>query len=134
MNLKNISWTKEVVEEWLAIAARVERVKPQVRPQGYRNCTLIVLRGLFGDLITDTEAKNRFKPTPEQNTMWEIVMLDWFKLIDSTDDKKIVWLHANGMGWVRIGKRFHLSRQTTANRYNRTIEALAKDLSRLYNF
>ncbi len=133
MNLRKISWTKQTVEEWLVIAAKVERVKPPVKPQGYQNCTLIALRGLFGNLILDPEARNRFRPTPEQNTVWEIVMLDWFKLIDSTEDKKIVWLHANGMGWVRIGKRFHLSRQTTANRYNRAIEALARDLSRLYN-
>lgn len=130
MNLDNISWTSELVEEWLQTAAMVNRSMPCVGPQGYRSCTLTVVRSFFEILQADIPEKQKITPTREQRSMWEIVMLYWMNKIDSDENKKIVWLHSCGMGWVKIGQKYGLSRQTVADRYKRTIKALTSELNR----
>lgn len=130
MNFNNITWTFETVEEWLQIAANVDRVMPRVGPTGYHSCTFMVIRSFFENLQAEIGEKPKFVPTSEQISIWETVMLHWINLIDSAENKKIVWLHSCGMGWVKIGKKYSLSRQTVANRYERTIKALTTELNR----
>lgn len=134
MNLSNIVWTSDIVEEWLQNAARVERVLPPVGPR-MATPKLTYIRNWIEMLWDEMRANEdkpapRFQPTNEQVSMWEEVVLRWFALIDSEKDKKILWWHACGMGYVRISKRLGISRQTATNRYKRALEDLARALNR----
>lgn len=88
MNLNNITWTFETVEEWLQIAANVDRVMPRVGPAGYHSCTFMVIRSFFENLQAEIGEKPKFVPTSEQISIWENVMLHWINLIDSAENKK----------------------------------------------
>ena len=133
MNLSQIKWTSELVMEWLDIAARVDKSLPPVKMPKVTGQKWDVLREWYELLWDDDkDIKSQWHPTNEQISMWEEVVLRWFKLIDTNTDKKIVWMHAAGMGWVKIGKKLHLSRQTVAIRYNKTIDNMVKQLTVLY--
>lgn len=134
MNLSQIKWTEEKVIEWLSIAAMVDKSLP---PVGIRKVTgqkWNVMREWYELLWDDDkeDIKPRFNPTNEQISMWEQVVLRWFLLIDNPIDKKIVWMHACGQGWVQIGKTLHRSRQSVASHYQKAIETLVEKLTILY--
>lgn len=134
MDISKIVWSPELVEEWLEIAAMVERSLPPVYKKGYSGPKWQVLREWYELLWDDTEEqKPQIRPTNEQVSIWEEVVLRWFRFVDSDKDKKIIWLRAMGAGWARIGKKVDLSRQTVAARHRRVIEQLASDLTSLYH-
>ena len=134
MNLSQIKWTPELVIEWLNIAARVDKSLPPVQMPKVTGQKWDVLREWYELLWDDdkSDVQPKWQPTNEQISMWEEVVLRWFKLIDTNTDKKIVWMHAAGLGWVKIGKKVHLSRQTVAMRYHKAIDNLVKQLIPLY--
>lgn len=134
MNIGNVAWTAEIVEEWLCVAAQVERALPPVGPRMAKP-RLIIVRDwteMFWDELHDKEDKPepRFQPTNGQVSQWEEVVLRWLPLVDSAKDTKILWWRACGMSWSRIGKRLELERHTIANRHKRALEDLAKLLNR----
>lgn len=134
MNISNIVWTSELVEEWICIAAQVERVLPPVGPRMAQSRMVFVRNWqemLWDDLRDDADKpKPRFQPTNEQISQWEEVVLRWLPIVDSAKDMKILWLRAGGMSWSRIGKKMELERHTIANRHKRALEYLAKALNR----
>ena len=137
MNVGSIVWTAELVEEWICIAAQVERVLPPVGPLMARP-RLILIRDwqeILWDALRDDEDKPepRFQPTNEQVSMWEEVVLRWLPMVDSAKDTKILWWRACGKSWSRIGKKLGLERHTIANRHKRALEDLAKALNRKKN-
>ena len=130
----NITWTPAVVEEWLKIAAMVDKSLPPVRPSKVLGQKWDIVREWY-ELLWDTDTsdiKPHMQPTNEQVSMWEEVVLRWFRLIDNTTDKKIVWLRACGVSWTKIGKKVHLSRQSVALHHKNAIDALAKKVGILY--
>ncbi len=130
----NIRWTPEIIEEWLQVAALVDKSLPPVRPSMVVGAKWNIVREWY-ELLWDTDAtdaKPRFHPTNEQVSMWEEVVLRWFGLIDDTIDKKIVWLRACGVSWVKIGKKVHLSRQSVALHYKNAIDDLVNKVEILY--
>jgi hypothetical protein len=134
MNLSIIKWTPELVMEWLNIAAKVDKSLPPVKMPKVTGQKWDVLREWYELLWEDdvSDVKPKWQPTNEQISMWEEVVLRWFKLIDSNTDKKIVWMHAAGMSWVKIGKKVHLSRQSVAAHHEKTINKLVEQLVSLY--
>ena len=134
MNLSQIIWTSENVIEWLDIAANVDKSLPPVQMPKVTGQKWDVLREWYELLWDDdkSDIQPKWQPTNEQISMWEEVVLRWFKLIDSNTDKKIVWMHACGKSWVKIGKIVHLSRQSVASHYQKTIDELTKKLTNLY--
>ena len=134
MNLSQIIWTSENVIEWLDIAANVDKSLPPVQMPKVTGQKWDVLREWYELLWDDdkSDIQPKWQPTNEQISMWEVVVLRWFKLIDSNTDKKIVWMHACGKSWVKIGKIVHLSRQSVASHYQKTIDELTKKLTNLY--
>lgn len=130
MNIKNITFTFELVEEWLQIAANVEKAMPPIKPLGFPPCSLVVIRSVMEILEMETPKKPKFRPSREQMDIWEEVVLNWFNLIDSIENRKIVWLRSCGMGWARIAEKFGLSRQTVANRYKCSINELLENLGK----
>ena len=80
----------------------------------------------------DTEdLKPRIQPTNEQISMWEEVVLRWFRMIDSDKDKKIIWLRSCGLSYPRISKKLGISRQTIIARYQTALERLVQNLNKL---
>ena len=133
MNRSNIVWTPELVKEWLEVTVKVERAQPPVGPRMARP-RMIIIRGwleLLWDELDEDERKReqRFRPTGEQVSMWEEVILRWYPLVDSGKNKKILWLRSGGMGMRRIGKVVGLSRQTTTHRYNSALANLVWQLN-----
>ena len=134
MNYNQIEWTTNCVEDWLKLAALVDKSLPPVKLPKVSGQKWDVIREWY-ELLWDTDTtdiKPYFQPTNEQISMWEEVVLRWFKLIDSNTDKKIVWMHAAGMSWVKIGKKVHLSRQSVAAHHEKTINKLVEQLVSLY--
>lgn len=134
MNLSQIKWTSELVIEWLDIAAKVDKSLPPVQIPKVTGQKWNIIREWYELLWDDDDKDTRLQwhPTNEQISMWEEVVLRWFKLIDSNTDKKIVWMHAAGKSWVKIGKIVHLSRQSVASHYQKAIDDLVKKLTTLY--
>lgn len=134
MNLSQITWTTELVEEWLSIAANVEKCLPPVKLPKVTGQKWDIIREWYEFLWEDEdrEIRPQWQPTNEQVSMWEEVVLRWFKLIDSNTDKKIIWMYSCGSNWVKIGKKVHLSRQSVALHYHKTINSLTNKLNRLY--
>ncbi len=134
MNLSQIKWTSELVIEWLDIAAKVDKSLPPVQIPKVTGQKWNIIREWYELLWDDDDKDTRLQwhPTNEQISMWEEVVLRWFKLIDSNTDKKIVWMHSAGKSWVKIGKIVHLSRQSVASHYQKAIDDLVKKLTTLY--
>lgn len=133
MNLSNITWSPEIVQEWFEIAAKVERVLPSVGPK-MTQARLMVTRdwlNLLWDELDEDEKRRepRFHPTNEQITQWEIVVLRWLPLLSDARDKKILWWRACGMGWARIAKKLHFERHTGMRRHKQALEELARKLN-----
>lgn len=133
MNLEQV-WTVEIVEEWICIAAQVERVLPRVAPK-MSSVHLPIIKDWqeqLWDLLRDEDdkPKPRFQPTNEQVSMWEQVVLRWLPLVDSKKDMKILWWRGCDMSWNRIGKKLDIERHTVANRHKRVLEDLTKALNR----
>ena len=127
-------WDVETVKYWLDIAAAVDKVLPPVQMPKVTGQKWDIIREWYELLWdTDKDAAPRFQPTNEQISMWEEVVLRWFKLIDSDKDKKIVWMRACGISYTKIGRKLGLSRQTLTSRYNHAIEQLTKSLNNLYH-
>jgi hypothetical protein len=137
MNLKSIEWTPELVAEYLNVAARTERALPPVYHKGPAGRRLNYVRTwieLLWDKLDDDKPAPKFQPTNEQVSEWEEIVLRWLPLVDSSTDKKILWLRACEMGWRRIGLKVGgLSRQTTSIRYRRALEDLTKSVIALYH-
>ena len=134
MNLSTIKWTPELVTEWLNIAAKVDKSLPPVQMPKVTGQKWDVLREWYELLWDDdkSDIQPKWQPTNEQISMWEEVVLRWFKLIDTNTDKKIVWMHAAGMSWVKIGKKVHLSRQSVAAHHEKAINKLVIQLVSIY--
>ena len=135
MNLEQIQWTPSLVEEWLKIAAMVDKSLPPVRMPKVSGQKWDIIREWYELMWDDDTAdiKPTFQPTNEQVSMWEEVALRWFKLIDSDTDKKIVWMRACGMTYKKINRKVGLSRQTLTKRYQNTIDTLAVSLNHFYH-
>ena len=129
----NIKWTPSIIEDWLKVAAMVDKSLPLVRPSKVVGQKWDIVREWYEYLWDkDDDIKPRIQPTNEQVSMWEEVVLRWFKLIDNTIDKKIVWMRACDMSWSRIGKKVHLSRQSVALHHKNTLQDLANKVCTLY--
>lgn len=133
MNLSNTIWTPELVQEWLEIATKVERVLPPVGPRIAASRMIVVrdwLNLLWDELDEEEKSKEpRFQPTNEQITQWETVVLRWFPLLADGRDKKILWWRARGMGWTRIAKKLHFERHTGMRRHKQALEELTRKLN-----
>ena len=104
MSTEQKKWDVEKVKYWLRIAVLVDKALPPVMPPKVSGQKWDILREWY-ELLWDKDIEDvrmRLQPTNEQVSMWEEVVLRWFKLIDSDKDKKIIWLHACGISFPKI--------------------------------
>lgn len=133
MNLSNIIWSSEIVQEWFEIAVKVERALPSVGPR-MATPRLMVARdrlNLLWDELDEEEKRKEphFQPTNEQITQWEIVVLRWLPLLSDARDKKILWWRACGMGWARIARKLGFERHSGMRRHKQALEELVRKLN-----
>ena len=133
MSTEQKKWDVEKVKYWLKIAVLVDKALPPVMPPKVSGQKWDILREWY-ELLWDKDIEDvrmRLQPTNEQVSMWEEVVLRWFKLIDSDKDKKIIWLHACGISFPKISKKIGLSRQTIIARHKVSLERLVDSLNNL---
>ena len=132
MKITRKEWNRELVEEWLQIAALVDQSLPPVYHKGATKQRIEIQRTL-AELLWDTDdikkRHPRWQPTSHQRSMWEEVILCWFPLIGDGNDKKIVWLYSTGIDYKRIAKIVKFSRITVSKRYNKAVERLVSALN-----
>ena len=77
-------WDVDTVKYWLSIAAMVDKALPPVTPPRVSGQKWDILREWY-ELLWDKDQHDtriRIQPTNRQVSMWEEVVLRWFKLID----------------------------------------------------
>lgn len=125
-------WTIDIIEEWLQIAALVDKALPPVYRKGVSGQRYDIQR-TWVELLWDAEdLKDRtpkWEPTNQQISMWEEVILRWLPRIKSGTDRKILWLRSAGGKWTRIGKVVNITRGTVAKRYIKALTELAEILN-----
>jgi hypothetical protein len=127
------TWRPEIVEEWLQIAAKVDRIMPRPGP---RMATPRIVSApdwisLLWDKLSDDKPAPKFQPTNEQVSQYEEVVLRWFHLIPDPRDKKIVWMKSCGVSLRRMQKMLGIERHQISMRYKNAISALVKKLNSL---
>ena len=126
-------WDVDTVKYWLSIAAMVDKALPSVMPPRVSGQKWDILREWY-ELLWDKDQNDtriRIQPTNRQVSMWEEVVLRWFKLIDSDKDKKIIWFRACNMSFPKISKKLGISRQTIIARYKTALERLVYTLNNM---
>lgn len=135
MNLLKIVWTAEVVEEWLDIAVKVDRILPRPGPRMAKMRfpeTPQDLSSLLWDELVGEIPESKFQPTNEQVSMYEEVVLHWLPMVADLMDRKILWLRACGCSWPRVAKIVHSERHLVSGFYKSAVENLAKKLALYY--
>ncbi len=133
MNKNESKWTIEIVEEWLQIAALVDRALPPVYHKGVSGQRYDIQRTwieLLWDVEEIKERTPRWEPTSQQITMWETVILRWLPKIKSSLDRKILWMRSAGGNWTRIGKVVNMTRGTVAKRYVKALNEMSDILNK----
>lgn len=111
--------TIEEVKQDLETAAYVERLLPPVRAPKYRNCMPDIIY-TPQELIFMEERPLKIRPTQEQITLWERVVLEWLPVL-SLDERRLVWKRANRIPWKLLCREYGVSRQMLAIRYDKAI-------------
>ena len=94
--------TIEQIKRDLETAAYVDRLLPSVKAPKYR-CRLI-----------------KVKPTQEQISLWERVVLEWLPIL-SINDRRLVWKRANHIPWKLLSYEFGIHRSNLSHRYERAL-------------
>ena len=111
--------TIEEVKQDLETAAYVERLLPPVRAPKYRNCMPDIIY-TPQELIFMEKRPLKIRPTQEQITLWERVVLKWLPVL-SLDERRLVWKRANRLPWKLLCREYGVSRQMLAIRYDKAI-------------
>ena len=59
----------------------------------------------------------KVKPTQEQISLWERVVLEWLPIL-SINDRRLVWKRANRIPWKLLCREFGLERTEMWRRYH----------------
>ena len=111
--------TIEEVKQDLETAAYVERLLPPVRAPKYRSCMPEIIY-TPQELIFMEKLPLKIRPTQEQITLWERVVLKWLPIL-SLDERQLVWKRANRIPWKLLCREYGVSRQMLAIRYDKAI-------------
>lgn len=115
MKVKSIDEIKDILET----AAYVDRLLPAVRTPKYRCCMPEIIYTPQEIAFMDRRPV-RPRPTQEQVSLWEKVILDWLPLL-TVDEKKLVWKRANRIPWKLLCREFGVSRQQLWLKYDKAL-------------
>lgn len=114
--------TIEQIKKDLETAAYVERLMPPVRPPKYR-CWLLEIVYTPQEITFMDRRPVRPKPTQEQISIWEKVVLEWLPLLPARE-ARLVWKRANHIPWKLLSFDFDIERSQLCKIYRNAINKI----------
>ena len=108
--------TIEQIKQDLETAAYVDRLLPSVKAPKYRCCMPEIIYTPQELMFMDRRLL-KIKPTQEQISLWERVVLEWLPIL-SINDRRLVWKRANRIPWKLLCREFGLERTEMWRRYH----------------
>ena len=108
--------TIEQIKQDLETAAYVDRLLPPVKAPKYR-CFMPEIIYTPQELMFMDRRLLKVKPTQEQISLWERVILEWLPIL-SINDRRLVWKRANRIPWKLLCREFGLERTEMWRRYH----------------
>ena len=108
--------TIEQIKQDLETAAYVDRLLPPVKAPKYRCCMPEIIYTPQELMFMDRRLL-KVKPTQEQISLWERVVLEWLPIL-SINDRRLVWKRANRIPWKLLCREFGLERTEMWRRYH----------------
>ena len=108
--------TIEQIKQDLETAAYVDRLLPPVKAPKYR-CFMPEIIYTPQELMFMDRRLLKVKPTQEQISLWERVVLEWLPIL-SINDRRLVWKRANRIPWKLLCREFGLERTEMWRRYH----------------
>ena len=108
--------TIEQIKQDLETAAYVDRLLPPVKAPKYR-CFMPEIIYTPQELMFMDRRLLKIKPTQEQISLWERVVLEWLPIL-SINDRRLVWKRANRIPWKLLCREFGLERTEMWRRYH----------------
>ena len=103
-------------------AISVIRKLPPVRVQGYFNNWPEVFYSRAE--IRDMDQKKKFyPPTPEAISKMEET-IGWLSLLNTSEERKMLLMRANGIPWDEICKNFGICRSAANKRYQKSLKTI----------
>ncbi len=115
MKVKSIDEIKDILET----AAYVDRLLPAVRVPKYRCCMPDIIYTQQEIAFMDRRPV-RLRPTQEQISLWEMVILEWMPLLEIYE-RRLVWKRANRIPWKILCREFGLCRTRLMIKYDKAI-------------
>jgi len=103
-------------------AVRTLRRLPSVRVQGYF-CSWPEIIYTEREIMRMDQKTKTWPPTPEAISRMEIAV-SWLNLLETTEQRKIVWMRANNIPWNEICKTFGICRSMANKRWKKAIEKI----------
>ena len=112
------------LDEQQIIAAFKEAVKtlkklPSLKVQGYYNAWPEIVYSKAEIRQMDQKPKT-WRPTPEAISRMEQT-ISWLNLLETTQERKLVWMRASNIPWNEICKIFGFSRVTGSKKYKNAL-------------
>jgi len=103
----------------LETAAFVERTMPKVQPPKV-NSWLFDIVYSPQELALMARRRPKIIPTKEQIGLWELVVFDWFSILEP-DERKLAWKRANHIPWKLLCREFGFERAEMWRRFHRVL-------------
>jgi len=121
---------KQKLDEQQVIARFKEAVStmrrlPPVRVQGYFNAWPDMVYTEIEIMRMDRKPKT-WPATPEAISNMEEAIL-WLNLLETVEDRKIVWMRASNIPWDIISKTFGFSRVTANKKFRNAIKFITQN-------
>jgi len=121
---------KQKLDEQQVIARLKEAVStmrrlPPVRVQGYFNAWPDMVYTEIEIMRMDRKPKT-WPATPEAISNMEEAIL-WLNLLETVEDRKIVWMRASNIPWDIISKTFGFSRVTANKKFRNAIKFITQN-------
>ena len=107
-------------------AARTLRRLPPVKMQGYFSAWPEIVYTEREIARMDKKTKT-WAATPEAISRMERVV-SWLNLLETTQERKIVWMRANSIPWVVICKNFGICRSNANKKYKNSLCKIVQKL------
>ena len=106
-------------------AVSTMRRLPPVRVQGYFNAWPDMVYTEIEIMRMDRKPKT-WPATPEAISNMEEAIL-WLNLLETVEDRKIVWMRASNIPWDIISKTFGFSRVTANKKFRNAIKFITQN-------
>jgi hypothetical protein len=100
-------------------AVRTLRRLPPVRVQGYFSVWPEIVYSQAEVMRMDKKTKT-WPPTPDAISRMEKA-IDWLNLLETVEERKIVWMRANNIPWNIICKTFGICRSAANKKFKKAV-------------